>query len=104
VNTRPRLALLRLRSHCWFYFVGCQGKEEGGGERCLGQRFASRGGLEGAQGEDRIHCDLVDISVFTINWLKVWRKMYLVEDQTEQRILHAMEEVLAEEHILLAFS
>ena len=29
------------------------------------------------------------------------RRMYLVEDRTEQRILHVKEEVLAEEHIRL---
>ena len=63
MSTMPRLALLQLRSHCWSCFVGCRGMEEGEEERCLGQRFASRGGLGEAQGEDCIHCGLVDVSV-----------------------------------------
>jgi hypothetical protein len=44
--------------------------EEGEEERCLGQRSASRGGLEGAQGEDRIHCGLVDVSVSMMELVK----------------------------------
>lgn len=67
----PRLALLRLRSHYWSCFVDCQGMEEGEGERCLGQRFASRDGLEGGREEDRIHCGLDEVSIYV---------MELVED------------------------
>jgi len=44
--------------------------EEGEEERCLGQRFASRGGLEEAQGEDCIHCGLVDVSVCMMELVK----------------------------------
>ena len=44
--------------------------EEGEEERCLGQRFASRGGLEGDQGEHRIHCGLVDVSVCMMELVK----------------------------------
>jgi hypothetical protein len=48
VDTMSRLALPELRLRCWCGFVGCPGREEGEGERCLGRRFASCGGREGA--------------------------------------------------------
>jgi hypothetical protein len=45
--------------------------EEGEGERCLGQRFASRDGLELGWEEDRIHYGLDEVSIYV---------MELVED------------------------
>jgi hypothetical protein len=53
-----RLARLGLQLRCWSCFVGCRGREEGGEEKCLGQRFASRDGQEGGQEEGRIRCGL----------------------------------------------
>ena len=49
--------------------------EEGEEERCLGQRFASRGGLEGAQGEERIYCGLVDVSVCMMELVKIQNRV-----------------------------
>ncbi len=70
MNTMPRLAPLRLRSHYWSCFVGCPGMEEGEGERYLGQRFASRAGLERGREEDCIHFGLDEVSIFMLELIE----------------------------------